>query len=259
MKEEKKKYYYYKKKRGRKKKRGPKPKPKKRGRNWQDTWEFKIVTSKARKQKNYIGKYHTLTEVLQAKEKIEEYNNNVKFPVKYIQSSNYLNAYKEYDSEYLILKRKDENMITTTSQLRNEYGKIINIESSSDIWYIYDRIPLLIEETFWVYGYNPRTDRKKYEWIFNNLIKNVTSLSRIYVMNNKVIFKYDDEIEFVLCKNQSDSIRLYNKLKDDSEKIKTSLFCGKIKRNTFQMKEMLATLKDKTGWTIRKLYKNSTL
>ena len=68
----KKKYYYYKKKRGRKKKRGPKRKIKKRGREWQETWDFKIVTAKNKIQNEYIGKYHTLAEVLQAKEKIEE-------------------------------------------------------------------------------------------------------------------------------------------------------------------------------------------
>ena len=78
-------------------------------------------------------------------------------------------------------------------------------------------------------------------------------------MNNKLIFKYDDELDFILCKNKSDAIRLYNALYDKNIKNKKIAFLGAIKRNTEEMKNMLQTLQNKTGWTLKKLYKNSTL
>ena len=260
MKEEKKKYYYYKKKRGRKKKRGPKPKPKKRGRSWQEPWLFKIVTCYNKVQDKYIGKYRNITDVMKAKEILEENNKKVIFPVKYIQNGRLRDSYKEYNGEYLILKKKTEEDLNTTSQLRNNYGKLINVETSSDIWLVYDRLPILIEETFWVYGYNPRTERKTFTWINDHINENSElSFVRVKVMNNKLIFKYDDELDFILCKNKSDAIRLYNALYDKNIKNKKIAFLGAIKRNTEEMKNMLQTLQNKTGWTLKKLYKNTTL
>lgn len=260
MEKEKKKYYYYKKKRGRKKKRGPKPKPKKRGRRWQEPWLFKIITCNNKIQDKYIGKYRNITDVMKAKMVLEDKNNNVIFPMKYIQNGRLRNSYKEYNGEYVILKKKTEEDANTTSHLQNKYGKYVNVNTSSDIWLVYDRLPIVIEETFWVYGYNPRTERKTFQWINNYLIENSNnSFTMVKVMNNKVIFKYDDDIDFVLCKNKSDAIRLYNALRDKNIQNKQIVFVGLIKRNTEEMKNMLQTIQNKTGWTLKKVYKNSTL
>ena len=77
-------YYYYKKKVGRHKKTGKKHIPRKRGREWQETWDFKIVKCTFNKQDEFIGIFHDLTEVEEAKRILENENNNVSLPVKYV-------------------------------------------------------------------------------------------------------------------------------------------------------------------------------
>ena len=78
--------------------------------------------------------------------------------------------------------------------LRNEYGKLVTIETNSDTWIVYDRFPHLVEETFWVYGYNPKNDRKDCKWIMEHIIEDyiydVYSILQIFLYNNKMIFKY---------------------------------------------------------------------
>ncbi|MGM9746982.1 MAG: hypothetical protein ACI30H_08495 [Paludibacteraceae bacterium] len=64
------KYYYYKKKIGRKKKRGPKRKPKKRGCEHQQPWNYKIISCTFNKQDYVVGYFHTIDEVELAKQKL---------------------------------------------------------------------------------------------------------------------------------------------------------------------------------------------
>ena len=54
--------------------------------------------------------------------------------------------------------------------LRNEFGKFVNYRTESNDWTIIEKQPHDIEETFWVYGYHPRLQRKNYEWIMDNIV-----------------------------------------------------------------------------------------
>ena len=47
------------------------------------------------------------------------------------------------------------------------------------------------------------------ENIIENYISDIFSILQIFLYNNKMIFKYDNN-DFVICKNVSDAIRLYN-------------------------------------------------
>ena len=183
---EKTRYYYYKKKRGRHKKTGPKPKkvikPRKK-----INWDYKIVVTSNNKQIEYINVYTSLEKALKAFDEFKNENDKIIFPVKYI---NY-KGIKEANYEYLLLKRFYENDSKVT-KLRNQYGKlsdhfIINDEN----WIIYDKMPKLIEETFWVYGFHPKMQRKTFMWIYNSLIvdkvKNKYDFLRIFLFKNKDI------------------------------------------------------------------------
>lgn len=257
MEKTKKKYYYYKKKRGRHKKPGPKKRKKIRGRRWQEKWNVKIVLSNFKKQDTYIGKYHNISEALIAKEELLKQNETIIFPVKFINNGHKSNKLLDVNLEYLILKRSDDG--NTNNQLRNEYGKFIDISTNSNTWMIYDRFPCLKEETFWVYGFNPRTDRKTFTWIKNNLINEYEEIVQIYLYNNKVIFRYEEEnFNFVICKNVSDAIRMYNMLEKNYIKNKDVIFTGYLKQNGYRQKETIKMIKNKTGWSLNKIYQKTT-
>lgn len=257
-----KRYYYYKKKRGRKKKRGPKRKPKLRGRRWQETWDFKIVTSSNKKQNGYIGKYRNIDECNDAKRQLLELNNKVVFPSKYLNDGRKNIKLLEKSDEYLILKRVNGD---TSSQLRNEFGKIITVEakSSNDNWQIFDRFPRLIEETFWCYGYNPKVDRKTFMWVFDNFLMSYCSdkynVVQIFLYNNKIIFKYGfNDINFVICKNVSDAIRMYNLLQEKTKKLKNVVYTGMVNGKVDRTFDIVRLIEEKTGWTRNKIYRKNT-
>lgn len=261
-KEVKKKYYYYKKKVGRHKKPGPKKKKKIRGRRWQEPWLFKAVICNFKKQDKYVGQYRNLSDVEKVKKQLLEHNKRILFPKKFTTNTHKFKKTIESSSEFVILKRVEENE-STTNQLRNEYGKFINVETTSEKWMVYERLPYYIEEKFWVYGYNPRMDRKELKWIIENFIDSYISdkynVLQIFLYNNKVIFKYDNStIEFVICKNVSDAIRMYNLLQTKYEKARNIIFCGMATKKTEKTAYIVSLLKEKTGWDMQKIYRKTT-
>lgn len=257
---EKTRYYYYKKKRGRHKKTGPKPKkvikPRKK-----INWDYKIVVTSNNKQIEYINVYTSLEKALKAFDEFKNENDKIIFPVKYI---NY-KGIKEANYEYLLLKRFYENDSKVT-KLRNQYGKlsdhfIINDEN----WIIYDKMPKLIEETFWVYGFHPKMQRKTFMWIYNSLIvdkvKNKYDFLRIFLFKNKVIIKEDDgNINIVICKNMSDGVRLYNKIEEfcNLYSFKNCIFIGCINPISDLRRDIVNDIKIKTGWTTKKILRSCT-
>ena len=262
-------YYYYKKKIGRHKKTGKKRSPRKRGRTWQETWDFKIIKCIFNKQDEFIGVFHNLSEVEKAKQILEKENENIVLPVKYVNTSRLdNNRYNttEYTSEYLILKRIKNDYDKQPTKLRDEYGRLISHTTNSNVWNIYDKFPCLKEEKFWVYGYNPKNNRKTCQWIFENLIiseRNHDSsvVIHCYIYKNKVIFNYDSIIKhFVICKNGSEAIRLYNKIKDIScsQKIRNIYFMGSISSYSQTGKQMLQQIADLTGWKLSKIRQKAT-
>ena len=256
-------YYYYKKKLGRHKKSGRKKRKKSRGRRWQKTWDFKILRFDFKKQETYIGTYHDLDEALSVKAILEENNKSVVFPKKFVSNGHKDRKLIELESEYAILKRvRDLDNGTNVTQLRDQYGKFVDHQTTSENWAIVDKFPCLIEETFWVYGYNPKTDRKTFEWIYKNLVTNYAeeknNLVMVFVYLNKVIFKYEEDFTFVICKNQSDAIRMYNLIEERTKRVKNVMMTGATGTKTDRGQALIEQIMEKTGWTRRKVTSKST-
>lgn len=258
-------WYYYKKKRkpGPKKKRGPK---KKKKTNWVrrtfSPWNFKIVICSNNNQNKYVGRYHNEEEVMAKKETLLSENKKVILPSIRINNGNRYDKINDLKLEYLILKQNDlDNTITMHP---NNIGKLVKHKTNNENWIIWDKFPCLKEETFWVYGYDNRNERKDITWIFNNLIYNksecIHEYLRIYLYNNKLIILNDyNNIDIVICKNKSDGIRLYNTLQEHfCKKTKYILFSGLIKRNTVKFEQIFNLIKEKTEWSDRKIYRAST-
>ena len=255
-------YYYYQKKVGRHHKRGRKRKVKERGRRWQETWDYKIMRFDFRKQETYIGKYHDLDEVSFVKKILEKRNSEVLFPKKFTNNGRKDKSLYDFKSEYVILKRVREPEEGNTTQIRNEYGKFVDHTTSNENWAVYDKFPCLVEETFWVYGHNPHSDRKTFQWIYDNLIishaEEKNDLVLIYVFGNKVMFKYEEDFTFVICKNTSDAIRMYNLIEKKTKRVRNVLLTGGTVTKSDRGQMTIDMISDKTGWTRKKITTMST-
>lgn len=251
-------YYYYKKKIGRHKRAGRKKRKRQRGREWQEPWNYKIMRFDFRKQATYFGVYHDLDEVNYVKGILEKRNSEVVFPKKYTNNGRGGNGMRNFKSEYVIMKRLSDDE-TPVTKLRNEYGKFVDNVTTSENWAVYDKFPCVVEETFWVYGYNPKTDRKEFSWVYDNLVDPESGdIVMVYVYNNKVIFKRDEDFDFVICKNTADAIRMYNIIEEKSKKMKNVLMTGSASTKSGRGQYTIDSISEKTGWDRRKVMLKST-
>lgn len=187
------------------------------------------------------------------KELIDE-NKNVVFPVRYINIGKLVEA--RY--ELFIIKRNDDD--PKEIKLRDENGKTSTFATNDDDWVIYDRENYDKEETFWVYGYHPVFQRKNFNWICDYIIKGVDkyNIKQVLVYRNKLLISTTYKLDMVLCKNESDCIRLYNELERETNKnkIKYIFFSGDVYHSKLR-KEWFEKMKKLTGWSSDKLRRKS--
>lgn len=196
-------------------------------------------------------------------EMIEENKREIVFPVKHINNQWKNGCVAECDYELIILQLKpaDEESVT---KVKDKTGKNVEHEvvSDSNRWQIIEKHPYMFEESFWVYGFNPRTQRKSFTFIYDTFIASMKEkpleLIRIMVYNNKLIIQYDDDIDLVICKNKDDCIRLYNAIEEKcvKDKIKNVFFVGMITRSTSKFAQEL--IAKKTNWNTVKILRTST-
>lgn len=249
------------KKRGRKKKRGPKKrKPEKilKGRN---TWDYKIVSCRNGKQNGFIGSFPNTHAAYKVFNELMAESGKVVFPKKHL-NSNGLN--ESYD-EYLILERNKGNK-NDTPLLRNDYGKLVEHKTNTEKWVILDKARYLVEETFWVYGYDPKSNRKTFMWVYENLligrIHSRYDIKRVLLYNNKLIIKDDaGEIDLVICKTKGDAIKFYNLLQDFvlRDRVKQVFFMGARGGKSNATSMLIKELCEYTGWDVRKVTRTSTI
>ena len=185
-------------------------------------------------------------------------NESIIFPRKVI------NAGKLKDSrdEYLLLQKNRYGDLKA-GQLRNEFGKVVEQQTNSNVWEVYDKCDRLVEETFWVYGKCPKTERKTFQWVYENkLIGNLINpydIERVILYKNKIIIKHDElPMDFVICKNISDGIRFYNLLEEWCKKNKQIFFLGCYNKVSDKRRQLEAELIELTGWDKRKIQCPST-
>ena len=216
---------------------------------------YHIILTSNGKQIKHIFDCHSERLANEKFKQLIKENKDIRFPVRYI------NIGKLVDAKYelFIIKRKDNEPNAT--KLKDENGKIINFETNDENWVIYDRENYDKEETFWVYGFHPVFQRKDFNWIYENLISNNTSkgnLKQVLVYQNKLLISTTFELNMVLCKNESDCIRLYNELEKESEKnkLKYVFFCGDA-YHSYLRKSWFGRMKHLTGWSDTKLMRKS--
>jgi hypothetical protein len=168
----------------------------------------------------------------------------------------------ESEHELVVLKCKDV-FDNDVNKIRDDSGEFINYKTNEDNWIVIDRAPYEIEETFWVYGYHPKLQRKTFMWIFENFIlkdsKNKYMFKSVVIYHNKLLVECGGKLEMVLCKTKSDSIRLHNMLEAfaKSKKCKYVMFMGDIANSKYKM-DWINKIKNLTHWNSKKIGRRST-
>lgn len=186
-------------------------------------------------------------------------NKKVVFPMRY---NNEKHVMVESEHELVIIKCKDFGD-SDVNKIKNSYGEYVNYSSSNEDWIIIDRAEYNVEETFFVYGYHPKLQRKTFEWILDNLIldnkKDKNNFKSIQVYLNKVLIECNDKLDMVICKNKNDAIRFYNKVEEMCKKRKARyiLFMGDVSKSVYKS-DWITKIQKLTNWTRFKIRRSST-
>lgn len=218
---------------------------------------YKIISCRNGTQNKFIGRYRTIEEAYDAFEELKRNDEKVIFPSSFTGCEKLENSIDEY---LLIEKSDGENPM-----LRNEYGKLVEQKLNTDGWKVLDKFRYKREETFWVYGYDKKKDRKTFQWIYEELvlsnIENPYTYKRVLIYKNKIIIKNDDgSLDLIFCKHMSDSVRFYNKLEEwvKKDKIKQIVFIGDYGIKSERKKKLEDELMELTGWPRRKIQMKGT-
>ena len=190
---------------------------------------------------------------------LKECSEKVIFPIRY---NNHEHVMKPSDYEIVILKCRDE-FEKGENMVRDANGEFINYKTDENNWIVIDRAQYDIEETFWVYGYHPRIQRKTFMWVFENFIlkdsKNKYMFKTIVLYHNKILIECGDKLDMVICKNKSDSIRFFNLLEKyaNKNKCKYILFLGDIAHSKYKH-DWMNKIQKLTNWSMTKIKRLST-
>ena len=220
---------------------------------------YSIILTNRGKKLEKICSEATEEKIYKRFDELLKENKKVVFPMRYnIQVHEMLDA----DYELVIIKCRDEFEDKTT-KVRNASGEFVNYETNEENWIVIDRANYNIEESFWVYGYHPRYQRKTFEWVFDNFVskdaKDKYKFKCIQVLYNKVLIECDGKLEMVICKNKYDSVRMYNLIEQmaSKKKYKYIAFMGDITKSKYK-KQWVQKIKDLTGWDTKKVLRQST-
>ena len=220
---------------------------------------YHIILTNHGKQLSDIYCTHSEERVNKKFDSLLKENKKVVFPMRW---NNHEHVMRECEYELVIIKGKDE-FDKDVSKIKDDYGKYINYQSSDEDWIIYDRAPYNMEETFWVYGYHPRIQRKDFNWVFDNFIakdaKNKYMFKSVQVFKNKLLVDINGGLEIVICKNKSDCVRLYNKIEEMSieRKFKYIAFMGDVTNSKYKTTWM-ERIQQLTHWNKDKINRTST-
>ena len=220
---------------------------------------YSIILVNHGKQLRTLCSEATETQIYKRFQKLLDENKKVMFPMKY---NNHEHVMIESEYEIVIIKCSDE-FDSKVNKVKSDSGEYTNYETTDEDWIVVDRAAYDIEESFWVYGYHPRLQRKDFNWIFDNLIakdaKNKYMFKSIQVYLNKLLIDCNGKLEIVICKNKKDSIRLYNLIetKSNEKKFKYIMFMGDISKSKYKG-DWIKRIKELTGWNNIKINRSST-
>jgi hypothetical protein len=220
---------------------------------------YHIILTNHGKQLKYLYFTHSEERANKKLASLIKENKKVAFPMRW---NNHEHVMKECEYELVIIKYKDEND-NDVSKIKDNTGKYVNYKSSDENWIVCNRAPYDIEETFWVYGYHPRLQRKDFNWIFDNFIKKDANdkyaFKSVQAFRNKLLVDMNGKLEIVICKNRSDCARLYNKIESVSRdmKLKYIAFMGDVTDSKYK-ENWVDRIQQLSHWKKFKINRNST-
>ena len=181
-------------------------------------------------------------------------DNRVLYPKKFVHTR----GIRPIKYEICVTKVSEDGDVYRT--LRDDYGKV-NTEKPIGDWTILDSDEYLIEETFWIFGNDPKISRPNISEIVKRLMVGAYAkdmVKQIIVVHNKLLIYNENQFDMVICKNLQDAQRLHHTLGKvaKKQKLKSLLFMGTAGKA--MIGKMYDLIHEKTKWPYTKIRRTST-
>lgn len=215
---------------------------------------YRVVLLKNGKYKKTLHRCQTRETSFIRFRAFKEENKSVVFPKMNV------NYNKIEKVNYKICVVKDTEDGDKFRMLRDSYGKLYKEPPLGD-WTILDDADYHIEETFWLFGRDPKNDRITIHDIIKPLMSGAYKkqlTKQVIVVHNKLIIHNEEQFDMVICKCLEDAQRLHHTLNKVVKKNKVTniIFMGTASEATIG--RMYDLIKEKTGWPIQKIWRTTT-
>lgn len=144
--------------------------------------------------------------------------------------------------------------------VRDELGRIVEEPQLYKSYYTINSAPFEVEEEFYVWSSRLGEKRMNIVDLIRSVlmkgidVNNPTSLKTVVLLRNKIVFRIDDHIDIVVCKDEAEGTRLYNTLSENvgKSKLRGVLFLGKCIGPP--RTELYKLIFSKTGWSNKRVY-----
>tara|TARA_B100000925_G_scaffold199150_1_gene150863 strand:+ start:11957 stop:12616 length:660 start_codon:yes stop_codon:yes gene_type:complete len=216
---------------------------------------YRVILTKNGDYKMTLHRCKTIEASFINYHKIIDDNKSVMFPKKFI---NYDGIKPVKYRLYIVKDTEDGDKFRTR---RDSMGRTYSEKPLFGIWTVIDDQHYELEETFWLYGRDPKNDRVTIHEIINSLFKNITEINhskQIIVVHNKLIIYNEKQFDMVICKCKKDAQRLHHELNKSVTKAKINglVFMGTASK--VMTGKMYDIIKENTGWDILKIRRTST-
>lgn len=221
--------------------------------------KYSIILVNHGKRQKTLSSWETEEKAYKKFNALIEENKEVVFPIQY---NNLKHVMTESMYEIVLIKERQDGD-AKVNKIRDSYGKFTNYETNDEEWMVVDRAEYFVEETFWVYGYHPKLQRKTFMWIYDNIIssdaKDKYKFKSVVLYNNKILVECDGKLDMIICKNKKDAIRFYNLVekKCTNDKLKYIFFIGSISKSKHKVK-WIDKIQKLTHWKRDKIHRITT-
>jgi len=177
--------------------------------------------------------------------------NKVYFPKRFT-SDKYIEA-----ADYKLVLVRDKLPGDENIKKYDDYGNIIPMRENYP-YTVLDSNDYDVEETFYIYGLKKRFNFIQIlATIFMNNINTHSLLKEVFIAHNKIVIIDNlDNFNMIICKNEEDSIRLYQQLKATTIHLtKSILYLG---NNTISISDIYQIIKDYTTWPMERIRRLTT-
>lgn len=216
---------------------------------------YRIILLKNGEYKKTLHRCKTKDTSFKRYQVIKKENEGILFPRQYINSRGIRSV------RYQIYVVKDFEEEDKERTIRDDFGRVRKEKPLFGIWTPLASHEYNIEETFWLYGHSPITDRKTIYDIMRPLMSGAHRLKytkQIIVVHNKLVIHSEEEFNMVICKNKKDAQRLHHALHKAAKKnrLKSLIFMGTATPAT--VSRMYTIILENTDWSIEKIRRTST-